>query len=98
MRVTRTHGLILLNAALLAALAGVTFGPRAMAQTDRRRSEYTITAGTVKGTDSAAIWIVDETNIDLIAVVWNAQQNQLEGLGYRDLVADGATLTGRPRN
>src|SRR5262245_46412068 len=92
MRLSRTQGLVLLNAVMLAALAAVTVGPRGSARNDRRRAAYTVTAGSVKGTDAATVWIVDETNQDMIAIVWNAQQNQLEGLGYRDLAADGATL------
>ena len=92
MRITRTQGLVALNAVLLAALAGVTFGPRASAQADRRRAEYLITAGTIKGTDAATVWVVDTTNQDLVALLWNAQPGQLEGLGYRDLSADAATL------
>lgn len=92
MQITRTQGLVALNAALLAALTGVVLGPRAAAQSDRRRAEYLITAGSIKGTDASAVWIVDTTNQDLIALVWNAQLGQLEGLGYRDLNADGASL------
>lgn len=92
-----TEGLVLLNATLLAALAGVVLGPKALAQNDRRRAEYLITAGSVKGSEGAAIWIVDQTNQDLIALAWNVQQSQLDGLGYRDLAADGATIVGRTR-
>jgi hypothetical protein len=98
MKLTHTQGLVLLNAALLAGIAAVTFGPQAIAQNDRRRAQYVITAGTVKGTEVAAIWIIDETNQDLIALAWNSQQGQLDGLGYRDLVADAGTLVGRGRN
>jgi len=98
MKLTRTQGLVLLNAALLAGLAAVSLGPRAFAQSDRRRAQYVITAGTVKGTETAAIWIIDETNQDLIALAWNNQQGQLDGLGYRDLVADASSLVGRGRN
>lgn len=98
MKLTRTQALVLLNAALLAGLAAVTFGPQAFAQSDRRRATYVLTAGTVKGTETAAIWIVDETNQDLIAVAWNTSLGQLDGLGYRDLTVDAATLVGRGRN
>ncbi len=98
MTISRTQGLVLLNGAILAALAAVTLGPSAGAQTDRRRGEFSIVSGSVKGSDAAVVWIVDSVNQDLVAVIWNAQQNKLEGLGYRDLMADVSTLSRGNRN
>ncbi len=95
---SRVRGLVILNTLLLAILAGVTLGPHATAQVDRRRGSFTLVSGTVKGSDGAVVWIVDEVNQDLVAVIWDAQQNRLEGLGYRDLMLDIAALNRGNRN
>jgi len=97
LRLNRINGLLVLNGLLLATLGSVVFGPLATAQ-DRRRAEYVATSGTIKGADAAAVWIVDQTNLELIAVIWDGNAGRIVGLGYRDLVADMGQASRGARN
>lgn len=95
-RRTALHGLIVLNALLLGALAFVTFAPRADAQA-RRNGLYTIVGGTVNGQPNGVAYIIDEVNQEMIAISWNDGNKNLAGLGYANLAADAARLqTSRP--
>ncbi|MEE8507910.1 MAG: hypothetical protein V3T07_02500, partial [Myxococcota bacterium] len=47
--------LLALNGALLVLLAAVTFGASVDAQQGRRRGDYTMVAGGVKGANSSAV-------------------------------------------
>ncbi len=97
MKLNRIHALLLVNGLLLGTLAAVVFAPLANAQ-ERRRAEYVATAGTIKGADAAAVWIVDQTNLDLIAVIWDGNAGRIVGLGYRDLGNDAGVILGGGRN
>jgi hypothetical protein len=88
--------LLALNAALLAALALVVWSPAAEAQ-QRPRGDYTMVAGRAANAGPSVVWVVDQTNEELIALVWNAAVGRLEGLGYRSLVTDGSGML-RSRN
>jgi len=79
--------LILLNAALLAALAAVTFMPAAVAQL-RPRSTYTMVGGTVNGIVQGVVYITDETTNEVVALSWFENQKRLVGLGYRNMTMD----------
>lgn len=87
--------LLLLNAALLAALATVTFMPQASAQA-RPRNNYTMVGGTVNGIVQGVVYVVNETTNEVIAVSWWENQKKLVGLGYRSVSAD-AQQFGRTR-
>jgi hypothetical protein len=49
-------------------------------------------AGAVEGGDPEVVWLLDEANGELVAVVWNRERGELMGLGYRDLDVDAVTL------
>jgi len=98
---TNLRGLWALNIALLAVLAAVTLGgslqARAQAQA-RGRGDYTMVAGGVNGSEVAAVYIADVANQEIIAMVYNQQTKVLDGLGYRNLAADAASVQrGRTR-
>lgn len=96
MRNRRARGLIAINAALLVALAAVTFGPTAEAQrAGRGRGEYTMVSGRMQGSPEAAIYIIDSSNLELVAVRWNRSRKQLDGIGFRDLADDQQGQTNR---
>ena len=92
---TNIRALIALNALMLGLLGLVTFAPRAMAQ-GRVRGDFTMVAGNVNGADSSVVYIVDSPNQEMIAVMYNPNTKLIEGIGYRNLVADAAeVLRGR---
>jgi len=88
------RGLIALNIALLIVLAAVTFGASVHgAAQNRGRGEYTMVAGGGSGTDASIIWIVDVSNQEMIAMMYNPNTKVLDGVGYRSLSADAASIT-----
>lgn len=86
--------LIVLNVALLGLLALVTLAPEADAQ-GRGRSDYTMIAGTVNGSDAAATYIVDTVNQDLVVMVYHTPTKTLQGVTYRNLANDAARILQR---
>lgn len=98
-RANPIRGLIALNAALLIILAVITFSSIAKAQA-RGRGEYTMVAGGVPGSDSAAIYIADVSNQELVIMTYNPQTKVLDGVGYRHLAQDAANVARnrRPSN
>lgn len=89
--------LIVLNAALVLALGIVTLAPETVAQrgVGRVRGEYTMVSGRIMGANTNAVYVVDAANQELIAVRWNNTTKALDGIGYRDLRADGQAGPGR---
>lgn len=79
--------LIALNAVLAAALAGVTFMPKASAQI-RPRNSYTMVGGTVNGIVQGVVYVFNETTNEVVAVSWWENQKKLVGLGYRNVNSD----------
>lgn len=91
------RGLLMLNAVLVVCLALVTFSSSVTAQqqaAQRAPGDYTMVDGEVQGQTAAAIYIVDATNQEVVAVFWDQSRHRLQPIGYRDLAAD-AKLTGR---
>ncbi len=88
---TSLRGLVMLNAALLAILAAVTFAPSADAQ-NRARGDYTMVGGPIPGMDGSAVYIVDTINQEMMVVAFTQSNKRLEGVGYRNLSDDAATL------
>ncbi len=89
----RRNALVVLNAVLLAALAILIIAPKAKAQLDtdapqRARGDYTIVGGETSSGNSNALYILDTSNRELIAVRWDQSNKRLDGLGYRDLSRD----------
>jgi hypothetical protein len=81
---------LILNLALLTALAAITFAPdsiRANAQAGRARGEYTLLAGRPNGSSSDAIYVLDAANQEIIALKWDTGR-KLSLLGYRNLESD----------
>ncbi|MEC9373493.1 MAG: hypothetical protein VYC34_06600 [Planctomycetota bacterium] len=91
---SRYAGLLVLNAALIAAMAVVTVAPVADAQSRRARGEYTMVAGEVQGMTESAIYIIDNNNAELVAVRWDQSRKQLAPVGFRDLDADARAQGG----
>ena len=97
--------LIGLNVALLAVLGVVTLvgvvSSRAGAQPGlnqavRGRGEYTMVSGKIQGATTAAIYVVDAANQEVVALGWDRATNRLEPIGHRSLTDDARYLT-KPR-
>lgn len=100
MRRSKHTGLIALNAALVAALAMITLAPGASAQDGvarRPRGEYTMVAGRVQGVSESAIYVVDSTNQEILAMRWDRSRKTLTGLGFRSMAVDSGRPEGRGR-
>ena len=83
--------LLALNGLLLAVLAFVALAPPVEAQS-RPRGEYTMVAGRANGAPSGVVYIVNSSTQELIAITWDPNQKQIQGIGYRSLVRDGNAL------
>jgi hypothetical protein len=93
---TKRRGLIALNAGLLVVLAAVSLAPQASAQRGARaRGEYTMVSGRLTGGSNNAAYVIDSSNQEMIALVWNNGRKGLEGIGYRDITADSGAAPGR---
>lgn len=103
MQRARSHrpyrSLILLNAALLAALAATTFAPSADAQqpAQRVRGQYTMVSGQIQGLNPRGVYIVDAANMELIVSSWDISRRSLDFIGFRDLNTDIRNTQTRPR-
>lgn len=91
------RGLIIVNVALLLALGAISLAPKSFAQRGggRARGEYTMVSGKVTGSSAHAVFIVDSSNQDMVAVRWNESSKSLDALGYRDLKEDVNQSPGR---
>jgi len=98
-RSTRVRVLAAVNAGLALALATVWLGPAADAQgqpdVNRNRGTYLVIGGDTQGGNSDAIWVIDTANQEMVTLRWRGGQNQLEGIGYRDLKSDAQGVVNR---
>ncbi len=85
------RALLAINAALLGLLALVSFASTAGAQ-GRGRGEYMMVGGGANGANSAVVYIVDAANQEMIAATFNVNTRVLDGVGYRNLAQDAATV------
>jgi hypothetical protein len=83
----RHKGLITLNVLLLVALAAVSLAPDAGAQNaaDRPRGSYTIATGDLRGANADAIFIIDSSNQEVVAMRYSESAKSLEGIDYAPL-------------
>lgn len=94
----RSHrALIALNVALLGVLGVVTLGPGAAAQNQQRRlmGEYTMVGGAAEGVTGNVVYILDSSNMQLVALRWDQTRKAVSGIGYRDLRDDRAAGAGQ---
>jgi hypothetical protein len=92
---TKIGSLVLLNSALLGALALVSLSPNAPAIADGQsaaRGEYVAISGSIAGTKTPVIWVVNQASQELVAFQYEEQRNQLVGIGYRNLNNDAQTI------
>lgn len=90
--------LVALNLVLLGILAYGSLAPTANAQqqqlaaASRAGGRYGMVSGVVQNVYPGVVYIVDEANQEVVAVMWNETIRQFSGVGYRDLKSDAATF------
>ena len=95
MNKTSIASLVLLNIVLLGALVFVTFGGDGQAHAvnaSSARGQYVAVSGTIAGSKTPIIWIVDQASQEVVAVQFDAQSDQLVGFGYRNMNNDAITV------
>jgi hypothetical protein len=87
------RGLIALNLLLVAGLAGSL----ALAQpgAPRARGDYTMVAGKTTTGSRDAVYVLDTTNREMVAIRWDNTKRTFQGIGYRRFDADAAAAGGR---
>ena len=91
-RLTRPR-LVAINACLLALLIALTLIPlggagERNAQPDRARGDYTMVSGRIQGSNTHALYLIDASNQELVALRWDIGRNGLLPIGFRSLAAD----------
>ena len=92
---SKLGSLVLLNIVLLGALALVSLSSSGSAIADGQsstRGEYVAISGTIAGTKTPVIWVVNQASQELVAFQYEEQRNQLVGIGYRNLNNDAMTI------
>lgn len=87
--------LVAVNVLLLGVLAYGSLAPSANAQQAgqaRAGGRYGMVSGVVQNVYPGVVYIVDEANQEVVAVMWNETIRQFAGVGYRDLKSDAATF------
>ena len=85
-------GLLALNGVVIGLLAAVTFSTVADAQFNRIRGRYTMVSCRSQGSLPYLVYIANETTREIVAVRYNVQQNNFEGMGYANLANDSNTV------
>ena len=92
--------ILLANAAALAVLVGLSLAPsRApgqVAQPDfRARGEYTMISGRTSAGSRPVVYVVDSANGEVVALRWDNNKQQFNGVGYRSIQTDARAGRGR---
>lgn len=92
--------LVLANAAMLAVLVGLSLAPsRAPAQGAqpdfRARGEYTMVTGRITAGSQPVVYVVDSANGEVVAMRWDNNRDQFNGVGYRSIQTDARAGRGR---
>lgn len=98
-----SRALVALNLALAAGLTALTLAPSPQASAQpgaqpaaRPRGDYAMVSGKSSGIGNYnAVFIVDSTNQELVALKWDNSRTQFDGLGFRSLNADREGQTRR---
>ena len=91
----RRWPLLAVNAGLLVILGVATLAP-AQPGANRARGDYAIVGGDFQGGGGAnAVYILDSSNQELIAVSWDRTRKSLTGIGFRSLDRDAQERPGR---
>ena len=88
------------NVALLVLVGVVVVQPKsadaqAPVGSQRARGDYTLISGDISAGSTAAIYIIDSANQEVLTMRWDNSRLTLTTIGYRDLQADAAAIPSR---
>ena len=89
------RGLVILNVVLLGVLAVVSIRRGGMAfagSSSNARGEYVAVSGTISGSKTPVIWLVDQASQEVVAVQFDAQSDRMVGFGYRNMSKDAISV------
>jgi hypothetical protein len=89
------NSVIALNVLLLAILAAVSLVPSSSGQLDSTVNQYVPIPSVANGIPTGAIYIMETTRQELVAIAWNRDQNRVRILGYRNLRIDADSVPRR---
>jgi hypothetical protein len=97
------NSVIALNVLLLAILAAVSLVPSSSGQLDSTTNphidstanQYVAIPSVANGIPTGAIYIMETTRQELVAIAWNRDQNRVRILGYRNLRIDADSVPRR---
>jgi hypothetical protein len=85
--------LIALNLLLGAGLAGTL--AVGQPQAARARGDYTMVSGATTTGSRDAVYVIDATNREMVAIRWDNTKRGFVGIGFRRFDADAAAAGGR---
>ncbi len=85
------NGVIALNMVLIALLCLIVFIPKTEAQLSGE-STYIAVPSEANGLTTGAVYILDTSRQELVAVAWNRNKNKIMPLGYRNISSDANSV------
>ena len=90
---TARNGVIALNVILIIILSVLVFVPTSDAQISVS-SQYMAVPSQANGITTGAVYIMNTTSQELVAVAWNRNKKKIMPLGYRNLSSDAQSVGG----
>ncbi|MBC8310392.1 MAG: hypothetical protein H8E83_07760 [Planctomycetes bacterium] len=91
---TSLSGVIALNVLLITILGFLVFVPNGNAQISVSPS-YLAVPSQANGLTTGAVYIMDTSSHELVAVAWNRNKKKIVPLGYRNISMDAQSVGGR---
>jgi hypothetical protein len=62
---------------------------------DRARGDYTMVSGRFREGGGNAVYVIDSSNQEIVALRWDSSKQQMAGVGYRSIANDARAARGR---
>jgi|TARA_B100000959_G_C14707354_1_gene511353 hypothetical protein len=86
------NGVIALNVLLVIILAAVVVVPTSSAQHASDNNQYIAIPSIANGIPTGAVYLLESTRQELVALAWNRDQNKIKILGYRNVRDDADSV------
>jgi hypothetical protein len=90
---TSRNGVIVLNAILVVILGVLVFVPTTDAQ-ESISPEYIAVPSKANGLTTGAVYIMNTSSQELVAVAYNRSKKRIMPLGYRNILSDAQSVGG----